>query len=266
MTYTSGLREKMLDIEHPKGKVGSSLRWRLDMLRNLPSQDLKNTVREAHDALNRVEGLPWCMTHGDMVPANITVDPETGQLLGLIDWAEGEYLPFGLGLYGLEEVLGVTNHSTGLFEYHGFHGQLRREFWTRFRELVGQSCLRLDEADRQRMLVARKLGILLWRGIAFEDGRIDRVVEEGVDDAELHKLRLFLAVDDAIPTSFPDVGEVREEPQTSKRVGFIQNARFWIMSYVSSVLGYVRRKLSRIRGFGSVGETESVSQSLIGKP
>ncbi|KAF7542686.1 hypothetical protein G7Z17_g11367 [Cylindrodendrum hubeiense] len=173
-----------------KGHVGSSLRWRLDLLKTLPGNSLLEAVSEATSKISNIERLPWCLTHGDLVPANIMVDPSTGHLTGLIDWAEGEWLPFGVGLYGLEEVLGFGDAQTG-FRFYEEHEQLRTVFWDKFIELTttgeAESLTWIQDAG-----LAQKLGILLWRGIAFEDGRIDRVVEAGRDDFELQKLSLFL--------------------------------------------------------------------------
>ncbi|KAI5465666.1 hypothetical protein BGZ63DRAFT_110484 [Mariannaea sp. PMI_226] len=172
-----------------KGLVGRSLRWRLDILTALPDKGLREQVDVVASSIDHVEGLPWCLTHGDLVPANIMVDPDTGHLTGLIDWAEGEWLPFGVGLYGLEEVLGYEDPAVG-FRYYEDHKQLRELFWNSLKKrnpaMKSSSWIRHVE-------LSRTLGILLWRGIAFEDGRIDRVVEPGRDDTELHKLKLFLA-------------------------------------------------------------------------
>jgi hypothetical protein len=178
-----------------KGLVGRSLRWRLHILRELPDRYLREQVDQVTAYIDKIEALPWCLTHGDLIPANIMVDPESGRLTGLIDWAEGEWLPFGVGLYGLEEVLLCCGDELET---------LRDVFWSRFAELVDTDAARkswgLDVG------VPRTLGILLWRGMAFEAGRIDRVVEEGRDDEELWKLRLFLG---APRSSLGDQGAAR---------------------------------------------------------
>ncbi|KAH6998625.1 hypothetical protein BKA56DRAFT_568132 [Ilyonectria sp. MPI-CAGE-AT-0026] len=178
------------DETFKKGQIGSSLRWRLNLLKTLSESFLLDTVSDVASRIGHIEGLPWCLTHGDLVPANIMVDPSTGHLTGLIDWAEGEWLPFGVGLYGLEEVLGSEDAQAG-FRFFEDHEQLRAVFWNKLLELTAtrdaESLSWVQDAG-----LAQKLGILLWRGIAFEDGRIDRVVETGRDDIELQKLRLFL--------------------------------------------------------------------------
>ncbi|KAK0389339.1 hypothetical protein NLU13_2914 [Sarocladium strictum] len=194
-TYLSSRAVSPKGINVPqKGKVGSSLAWRVRLLQGVVSEEVSTVLAQVRGSLSEIENLPWCLTHGDLVPANIMLDPSTGRLCGLIDWAEGEYLPFGVGLYGLEEVLGTT--QGGHFQYHSFHRLLRAEFWLRFHGYLCGQGVHIGTSEFQCIMLARKLGILLWRGIAFAEGRIDRVVEVGVDDGELHKLHLFLAEDD----------------------------------------------------------------------
>ncbi|KAJ6446490.1 protein kinase-like protein [Purpureocillium lavendulum] len=190
-----------------RGRVGASLKWRLQLLQGLRDADddddgderrrgqggfARHVAAVTGRADAALAALPWCLTHGDLVPSNVLVDAESGRLTGLVDWAEGEWLPLGLGLYGLEELLGRDVPSRG-FVYFDDHESLRRRFWDCF--LAATAACR-QEQQSARLLddvgLARKLGILLWRGIAFDDGRIDRVVEAGGDDAEVHKLRLFL--------------------------------------------------------------------------
>lgn len=193
--YIDGIKASARDS--PKGKVGSSLAWRLRLLQDIESQEVRTVVDEVQKSLDDIAQLPWCLTHGDLVPANVMVDPSCGSLCGLIDWAEGEYLPFGVGLYGVEELLG--SESNVVFHYHTQHGLLREVFWNSFQQSLYHQGVKVDCVSWDRILLARKLGILLWRGIAFEDGRIDRVVKADVDNSELRKLHLFLAEENPIP-------------------------------------------------------------------
>ncbi|KAM0512612.1 hypothetical protein ACHAPE_008636 [Trichoderma viride] len=178
-----------------KGRVGESMRWRLNLLKALPEKDLLGHVSEAQAQLDMVEASDWCVTHGDLLPGNMMVDAETGHLTGLIDWAEAEWLPFGMALYGVEEVLGEDRPcSEGGFRYFDDHEELRRLFWDEFLSFIRRDGTNSD--DRLGLLrkagAARRLGILLWRGIAFDDGKMDRVVEARRDGSEIQKLRLFL--------------------------------------------------------------------------
>jgi len=173
--------------ELPLGRVGQSIVSRLKSLStDLPPRfqpTVKNVLRNIH----RIEALPWVLTHGDIVAANIMVHPSTGILTGIVDWAEAERLPFGTCLYGLEEILGEMT-ATG-FQYCGDADDLRALFWTELQRNVPdlEQKLMLDAVK-----LARDLGVLLWHGIAFDNGAIDRVVQEGRDIEEIQRLDAYL--------------------------------------------------------------------------
>ncbi|PNP57812.1 hypothetical protein THARTR1_01970 [Trichoderma harzianum] len=231
-----------------KGRIGESMRWRLGLLNGLPGDDLLRHVSEAQSRLDDVEASDWCLTHGDVLPGNMMVDAKTGRLTGLIDWAEAEWLPFGMALYGVEEVLGEDVPSEG-FRYYHDHEELRQVFWSKFLSLTRREAIQLRQVE-----AARKLGILLWRGIAFDDGRIDRVVEAGRDDSEIQKLRLFLEAPGVLESS--DISR--------------QRSIFWNFRHFSCFGGVERMKMrkrrTRLRRSGDEGrELESVVQNVMGK-
>ncbi|KAK6950051.1 hypothetical protein Daesc_008374 [Daldinia eschscholtzii] len=175
-----GVREKRM--------VGSSLRWRMELMaKNLPSR-FRSIARSVLADLPEIEALPWTLSHGDFLPSNVMVDPKSGELLGLLDWAEAEYLPFGVGMYGLQELLGED--KDGHFVYYPEAKHLRNLFWA---ELLSQ-LPELSQNPRRVVLIrkAQILGIFLWHGIAFDDGRLDRTVQEGKDDGEIERLDAFL--------------------------------------------------------------------------
>ncbi|KAF0327556.1 hypothetical protein GQ607_005100 [Colletotrichum asianum] len=172
-----------------KGKIGGSLRWRLDvMAKGLPGE-LRGVVRRVLREMDEVDGLGWVVTHGDLVSDNIMVKSDGG-VVGLIDWAEAEWLPFGVGMYGLEEVLGedvIVDEESGRsrFEYYPEARELRDLFWEEVGRVVG------NEDVLRRAKWAQVLGVLLWRGIAFDDGDLGRVVDER-DWWDLQRLRTWL--------------------------------------------------------------------------
>ncbi|KAK3692878.1 hypothetical protein B0T22DRAFT_436105 [Podospora appendiculata] len=201
---TSALPSSSPSLSALKGRVGSSLRWRLEeMQTHLPPQ-FRPASQLALDALPDIEALPWVLTHGDIVPSNILVDRQRGgRICGLLDWEEAEYLPFGVGLYGLEELLGQTITTTTLithnnssstpypppnshFTYPPTSEPLRALFWAELEKALPGSL------QRETVELAHLLGILLWHGIAFDNGRLDRVVCEGRDDAELQRLGVMI--------------------------------------------------------------------------
>ncbi|RWA11995.1 hypothetical protein EKO27_g3105 [Xylaria grammica] len=178
------------DLLGEKGTVGSSLTLRLELMSASLPVRFRPTASSILGDISEIEALPWVFTHGDFLAANIMVNPYSGKLTGLLDWAEAEWLPFGVGMYGLEELLGEDNLS-GRFVYYHEAMQLRNIFWEQLMLLVPE----LDRASKTVALVkrAQQLGVLLWHGIAFDDGKLNRVVEEGRDDHEIQRLTVFLS-------------------------------------------------------------------------
>lgn len=198
-----------LPVNVVRGRLGGSLRLRLEMMRDRLPARFRPVALDVLGDLDRIEALPWVLTHGDVVSDNIMVEAAGGHhhrgtgwwpgtLRGLIDWAESEYLPFGVGLYGVEELFGqsvrvwdgAADRVNERFAYYPEAGDLRRLFW---QELEGAVPPLVNDRElRGAVEQARCLGILLWRGFAFDDGRIDRVVEEGRDQGEVQRLDMFL--------------------------------------------------------------------------
>ncbi|KAB8297266.1 hypothetical protein EYC80_002630 [Monilinia laxa] len=176
-------------VSVPLGIVGSSLLSRLELLcKDLPIR-FQSTAKRILKGIQHIETLPWVFTHGDITPSNIIINPLTHHLAGLVDWAEAEPLPFGICLYGLEEILGEIT-ATG-FHYHPNGKYLRKIFWTELLTRIPE----LKKDDLMRAVgLARDLGVLLWHGIAWDDGAINRVVNENrkEDEGEIWRLDAFL--------------------------------------------------------------------------
>lgn len=195
--------------------IGGSLGWRLEqMSARLPGR-FRPEARRILQRLGDIVALPWVLTHGDIVPANVMVDTCPGSspdpsrdavvVTGLLDWAEAESLPFGVGLYGLEELLGEARDD-GSFRYYADEQELRQCFWEQLEADLPD--IEIGPGSRLREVVedAHTLGFLLWHGIAFDDGKLNRVVEEGRDDVEIRRLDLFFA------------GKVNHSDEVSERV------------------------------------------------
>jgi len=183
------------------GRVGSTLTRRLQKLASeLPVAQLRSRAQSALMAMDSVVDYPVVLNHGDLIPSNILVDEDTWRITGIVDWAEAEYLPFGMCLYGLEHLLGSLAHPPSLtsqatpsddrspaFVYYENAAFLRNRFWSRLLEAVPE--LRSRKED---VMMMRDAGVLLWRGIAWDNGAMDRVVNEMDDTDELTYLRAFL--------------------------------------------------------------------------
>ncbi|TQV93743.1 Protein kinase-like protein [Cordyceps javanica] len=78
---------------------------------------------------------PLVLTHGDLNEMNILVDPASGKITGVVDWAEASAQPFGFALYALDNTLGYMGPSG--WKYYENADCLRKAFWTEFAALVG---------------------------------------------------------------------------------------------------------------------------------
>lgn len=180
-------------VAHCPGKVGSGILPRLAKLTQLlPDHSLHNKAAETLSRIQSLADYPIVINHGDLIPSNILVNPSTWELKGVVDWAEAEYLPFGTHLYGLEHLLGyLSTEDPGAprFCYYRQSKELREVFWdTLCKEAKGVKD-RLED-----VCVARDMGVLLWYGFAWDEGKIDRVVNERDDKEEVECLRRFLDV------------------------------------------------------------------------
>ena len=184
-------------LELCTGRVGRSLLSRLRSLEtDLPLPKWRAIARLSKEAVQRgiLDVLPIGLTHGDFVPSNMLVDPETWAVTGYVDWAEVEYLPIGICLYGLEHLLGYLKPvSRGSrkprFVYYDQADEIREAFWETYEQLVPAI---ENEKVRMSLELSRTVGILLWKGLAWDDGAIDRVINPSDDTYEMACLEGWL--------------------------------------------------------------------------
>ena len=68
---------------------------------------------------------PSILSHGDLCEMNIFVEPDTGHMTGIVDHDEARILPFGIPLWGFENMLGYKGMA---LEYHNDHHKLEADF------------------------------------------------------------------------------------------------------------------------------------------
>ena len=194
-SWQAGVRRKRdRETLECNGRVGSTVLPRLRKLEQLlPTPSLRKFAMETRLKAEGggLDSLPVVLTHGDLLPSNILVDSKTSKITGLVDWAEAEYLPFGMSLYGLDHLLGYLEGSDAgqpSFIYYEQANLLRSHFWEILRQRIFHST---NQCMQRVTALSRDMGVLLWHGIAFDDGKIDRVVELGEDDIELAYLKAF---------------------------------------------------------------------------
>ena len=135
-------------------------------LRNkLPSR-FQETITQIQENLPSLFSgeYPLVLTHGDLSEMNMLANPETGEIKGIIDWAEAGILPFGFALYALDHILGYLSLDGWVVYDHA--EQLRAEFWRVFRELVGE----LSQREVELIQLARLAGVCLRYGIPYKPG------------------------------------------------------------------------------------------------
>ncbi|KAK7526219.1 uncharacterized protein IWZ02DRAFT_373832 [Phyllosticta citriasiana] len=198
------------DGEHPPGPLAAAATpHKLHLLsRRLPSRVLRRAAEETLEQLPLLERLPLALNHGDVVPGNVMVEGEEEccRMAGLVDWAEAQVGPWGVPLYGLEFLLGgtgdpttTTTTTTWRWTYYDCAAHLRRLFWTELKGRIGELAADGDgegEGEGKKLMqsvrVARDVGVLLWFGFAWDEGRIDRVVNSLDDPREVFLLETFL--------------------------------------------------------------------------
>ncbi|KAI1941940.1 hypothetical protein LOZ66_001421 [Ophidiomyces ophidiicola] len=132
---------------------------------------------------------PQVLTHGDLNAMNTFVMPVTGQISGLVDWAEASILSFGMGLYGLEIMLG--NMDSQGWKYNENRRELEEEFWRLFWDAVDGEKVGPKRQLWSTIKVARELGILLWYGFAWDEGIHERPVS-ATDTISIRYIDTFL--------------------------------------------------------------------------
>ncbi|KAM0481418.1 hypothetical protein ACHAPX_003524 [Trichoderma viride] len=183
--WTRGRPDYLTSQEH--GDLAATCRARLDALSESLPGHLIPVVAQVRENMDRLfsGSYPIVLTHGDLGEMNMLVDPDSGALTGVVDWAEASLLPFGFSLYALDSVLGDM-YLTG-WTYHENADQARRRFWDTFSSIEQPS-----HAERQQMEVARLAGILFRYGTLVSSGFPGMLGIRGEDNGSLAFLEAFI--------------------------------------------------------------------------
>lgn len=132
----------------------------------LPSR-FTRVIEKTNQSLNEIiYNVPWVLTHSDLSNMNILVDPDSGHLTGVVDWADAGIEPFGTALWGLESVLGSSGPD-GWSYFGNDVSHSRRLFRKAFLTEIGKP---ISHETRSAIDKARTLGVLLRYGFSWEDG------------------------------------------------------------------------------------------------
>jgi len=141
------------------------------------------------------------LTHGDFSERNILANPTTGEITGIIDWAEVGILPFGFALYGLDNLLGYLSPSRWVF--HDTADYLRDEFWRVFYEVVGG----VSQSEMKFIQLARQAGLFLRYGLPYKPGRKGVVGVGGTNNTSLKVLTGLVPAEES-PLPIPCVHDM----------------------------------------------------------
>jgi hypothetical protein len=167
------------------------------LARNLPSRFAPNLdmVRKELPSLFS-KALPFVLSHGDLNMMNLLVNPETGNITGIVDWAESRILPFGFALYGLENLLGRMN-SEG-WRYYDRYRELESLFWQIFREEAHN----FSDTDLHLVRAARMAGFFYHYGFDFDTNGAVQSVRLDQPAGSLAYLDAFCAAGEWAPLSW----------------------------------------------------------------
>ncbi len=119
-------------IDSLEGRMPPEFQGHASYLRRLESE--RNFVQKV-----RYGEFPVVLTHGDLSPENILVDPASGAITGVVGWGSARYLPFGFALYAMRDAIIRTGHHKsigGWWEQEGrnraYRKILEQEFWRFF--------------------------------------------------------------------------------------------------------------------------------------
>jgi hypothetical protein len=180
--------------------------------RSLPSR-FQNAVARVQKKLPALFSgeYPLVLTHGDLSERNILVNPETGEITGIIDWAEAGIRPFGFALYALDSIVGYLTPDRWVFHESAEH--LRSEFWSVFCQLVGG----VSPREMELIQLARLAGLFLRYGIPYKPGRKGVV---GIGNAKDTAFRILdaLITDQKSRPPGPGIDDaVAEHPKLQKQ-------------------------------------------------
>ncbi|KAI0676844.1 hypothetical protein C8Q78DRAFT_1065547 [Trametes maxima] len=168
-------------LTHPpdREKLKQEYLSELEILRQGLPERFRTTLDNLIPQLPGLFTSSWPLVphHTDLLENNIHVNTETGSLTGICDWKDTVIGPFGMSLGGLETMLGIRTWTEG-WEYHANQQELRDLFWEVFYEAMGN----ISQAQKERIEVARLVGLFLDNGFEWVDDENRVAASEGYED------------------------------------------------------------------------------------
>ncbi|KAJ5882722.1 uncharacterized protein N7473_011156 [Penicillium subrubescens] len=183
--FANSWLNRLSEAHHSEQSL-EDLQGKLDILvHGLPSRftAVISKLREELPAIF-APTYPLALTHADLCEMNLIVDAKLGGINGIVDWAEAKILPFGMSLWGFQNMLGIMNSSG--WHYHENSSRLEGIFWDTFHSQVGK----ISDVEKKAMKIAERTGLVLRYGFTWEDGNVERPANE--QDSSIRYLDAFL--------------------------------------------------------------------------
>lgn len=142
------------------------------LVESLPSRFSQTLLALEPHISTLFSNLPYVVTHGDLCELNVLIQPTTGNITGIVDWAEVRVLPFGFALWGVENILGFMD--SGGWQYYDNHDELRALFWDSF----SKQAINYTEKHMKLVHIARLIGLFCRYGFITEGETILGVIGE----------------------------------------------------------------------------------------
>ncbi|KAL7930332.1 hypothetical protein V8C35DRAFT_330514 [Trichoderma chlorosporum] len=170
-------------------------RSKLDRLSlSLPSRFATNLNAIRKELPSLFSGrLPFVLSHQDLNEMNTLINPESGCITGIVDWAEARILPFGFSLWASENLLGYMDPEG--WHYYDNHHELEGIFWQAF--LVEANGV--SDGDLQLIRVARMAGLFFRYGFTWNSEGVEIVADKS-SLSSLEYLDAFCTSNDWSPT------------------------------------------------------------------
>jgi Ser/Thr protein kinase RdoA (MazF antagonist) len=143
----------------------------------------QHTIQVVYSHLESILNLPLVLTHNDLSCGNILVEPSTGHITGIVDWADAIVQPFGLVLWGVYGVIGF--HGPAGYTFHADVAAHVKLFRATFLQEARY------EGKLQVLEMARILGVLQRYGFTWNIS--ERKWDVIHNEADLHFLDACLA-------------------------------------------------------------------------
>lgn len=159
---------KMSQPKDRESELDAQYRRKLrQLMKTLPHHGA--LIRHCLRRLDDIKNLPWVLTHADLSAMNIIADQDTGSITGVIDWVDARIEPFGLALWGLNDILGFLGPTSTSAQGWTWRTKDLPHYLRLFDDTFSKEVPNLSSQDREAIEAARMLGILMRHGFDYHE-------------------------------------------------------------------------------------------------